>query len=416
LPTWNVSGAWNAHEEEFWEPIKDKFSFFSLKASYSLTGDPGPTSVSNSLVQIESYNTYRPSASIQETGLKIKNLANSDLTYEKKHEINIGADMGFLKNRINFAIDWYKRNNYDLIGPTETAGWGGQITKYGNIATMKSHGVELTLTTKNIVTKDFSWTSNFIFSQAKNKVTELSSQKSVIDVVSGSGFALQGYPVRGLFSYKFLGLNEDGLPIILDQDGNATSDGNDIDFQSKNLDNLVYEGPTDPTITGSFGNVFAYKGFKLNVFMTYSFGNVIRLDNVFSNKYTDLVAMPKEFKNRWVNAGDEATTNVPVIVSARQSSTDRYLKTLYNAYNYSTARVAKGDFIRMKEISLTYDFPKKWIRSIGVNDLSLKLQATNLFLIYADDKLNGQDPEFARSGGVSAPVPHQFTLTLKLGI
>jgi hypothetical protein len=126
--------------------------------------------------------------------------------------------------------------------------------------------------------------------------------------------------------------------------------------------------------------------------------------------------MPKEFKNRWVNAGDEATTNVPVIVSARQSSTDRYLKTLYNAYNYSTARVAKGDFIRMKEISLTYDFPKKWIRSIGVNDLSLKLQATNLFLIYADDKLNGQDPEFARSGGVSAPVPHQFTLTLKLGI
>jgi TonB-linked SusC/RagA family outer membrane protein len=416
LPTWNVSGAWNAHEEEFWEPIKDKFSFFSLKASYSLTGDPGPSSVSNSLVQITSYNTYRPAAGIQETGLQIENLANSDLTYEKKHEINIGADMGFIDNRINLAVDWYKRNNYDLIGPTQTAGVGGQTTKYGNIATMKSHGLELSLTTKNIVTKNFSWTSNFIFSKAKNKVTSLDAQSKIISLVSGTGFALEGYPVRGLFSYKFLGLNEDGLPIILNQDGEATTDGSTIDFQSKDVDNLVYEGPTDPTITGSFGNIFSYKGFKLNLFITYSFGNVLRLDPVFSSDYSDLTAMPKEFKNRWITSGDEATTNVPVIVSARQYNSDGYLQTLYNAYNYSTARVAKGDFIRMKEISLTYDFPKKWIRSIGVNDLSLKLQATNLFLIYADDKLNGQDPEFFRTGGVSAPVPHQFTLTLKLGI
>lgn len=416
LPTWNISGAWNAHEEKFWEPIKDWFSFFSLKASYSLTGDPGPSSVSNSLVQIESYNTYRPTTSIQETGLKIKNLANSDLTYEKKHEFNIGADMGFINNRINLTVDWYKRNNYDLIGPTQTPGVGGQTIKYGNIATMKSHGLELSLTTKNIVTKDFTWTSNFIFSKAKNKVTSLDAQSRVIDLVSGSGFALEGYPVRGLFSYKFMGLNEDGLPIILDQDGNVTSNGEDIYFQSKTIDNLVYEGPTDPTITGSFGNVFGYKGFKLNVFITYSFGNVVRLDNVFSSKYTDLTAMPKEFKNRWVTSGDEATTSVPTIVSSRQYNSDRYLKTLYNAYNYSTARVAKGDFIRMKEISLSYDFPKKWIRSIGVSDLGLKLQATNLFLIYADDKLNGQDPEFFRTGGVSAPVPKQFTLTLKLGI
>ena len=99
-----------------------------------------------------------------------------------------------------------------------------------------------------------------------------------------------------------------------------------------------------------------------------------------------------------------------------QVTRDNYLKTLYNAYNYSTARVAKGDFIRMKEISLSYDFPKSWLEPLKLSDLSLKLQATNLFLIYADDKLNGQDPEFFRSGGVAAPMPKQFTLTLRLGI
>ena len=151
-------------------------------------------------------------------------------------------------------------------------------------------------------------------------------------------------------------------------------------------------------------------------FRTYSFGNVVRLDPVFSNKYSDLDAMPKEFKNRWTVTGDENRTNVPVIADRRMNQQDQYLSRAYNAYNYSTARIAKGDFIRMKEISLYYDFPKSWISHLKLSDLSLKLQATNLFLIYSDDKLNGQDPEFFNTGGVAAPVPKQFTLTLRMGI
>ena len=95
---------------------------------------------------------------------------------------------------------------------------------------------------------------------------------------------------------------------------------------------------------------------------------------------------------------------------------DSQLNRAYNAYNYSTERIAKGDFIRMKEVSLNYDFPKSLASRMKLSNLSLKLQATNLFLIYADKKLNGQDPEFFNTGGVAAPVPKQFTLTLRLGI
>lgn len=95
---------------------------------------------------------------------------------------------------------------------------------------------------------------------------------------------------------------------------------------------------------------------------------------------------------------------------------NRNLSVAYNSYNYSTARIAKGDFIRMKEISLTYDFPKDMISKWNLANLSLKLQATNLFLLYADKKLNGQDPEFFNTGGVAAPVPKQFTLTLRIGL
>jgi hypothetical protein len=160
--------------------------------------------------------------------------------------------------------------------------------------------------------------------------------------------------------------------------------------------------------------MFKWKGFTLNIFMTYSFGNVVRLDPVFAGRYTDLTSMTKEFNNRWMVPGDELKTNVPVILSYRQYNENSQLRYGYNAYNYSDVRIAKGDFIRMKEISLSYDFPKAWIKPL--NNLSLKLQATNLFLIYADKKLNGQDPEFFRSGGVSAPVPKQFTATLKVGL
>ena len=376
LPTWNVSGAWNAHEEPwFRKTFKNALTTATLKASYSLTAESGPSWVTNSLPVIRSYNPWRPSAGLRESGLQESDRANGELTFEKKHEFNLGVQLGFLNNRINFEFDWYKRNNYDLIGIVNTQ-MGGQ--KYGNVASMKSRGVEISLSTTNIKTQDFSWTTNFIYSHTHNEVTELENVQRVIDLVSGSGFALEGYPVRSLFSIPFKGLNNEGLPTFLDQDGNITTTG--IYFQTRDKDQLgflEYSGSVDPTDVGSFGNLFKWKGFALNVFITYSFGNVVRLDPVFKNEYNDLNSMPKEFANRWMVPGDENITTIPVIASQRQNRNDSDLSYAYNAYNYSTERIAKGDFIRMKEISLQYDFPKKWITKLKLNNLSLKLQPTS---------------------------------------
>ncbi len=414
LPTWNISGAWNAHEEEWFSPVKDILSHATVKASYSLTAESGPSWVTNSLIVINSYNPWRPFAGVRESGLEVKDPANGELTYEKKHELNLGTQLGFLDNRINLEFDWYKRDNYDLIGIVNTQRLG---EKYGNVASMKSNGVEISLNTINIRNKDFSWSTSFIYSHAKNEVTELENNQRVIDLVKGNGFALPGYPVRSLFSIPFKGLNEEGLPTFLDQDGNVTTTG--IYFQESDkdkLDFLKYSGSVDPTETGSLGNIFKYKNWTLNVFITYSFGNVVRLDPVFKNEYNDLNSMPKEFANRWMVPGDEKKTTIPVIASSRQNKNDSDLSYAYNAYNYSTERIAKGDFIRMKEISLGYDFSKKLANAMKVNNLSVKLQATNLFLLYADKKLNGQDPEFFNTGGVAVPMPKQFTFTLKVGL
>lgn len=417
LPTWNISGAWNAHEEEFFEALKPTVSNLTLKASYSLTADRGPASVTNSLVDIRSATPWRPFAGVKESALEINSLENSELTYEKKQEFNIGAEIGFLNNRLNTTLDYYTRDNYDLIGPITTQGIGGEVIKYGNVASMKSSGFELSIQSKNIQTDDFSWTTNFVYSKAKNEVTELESRSRVIDLVTGSGFAREGYNVRSIFSIPFKGLNAEGLPTFLDQNGNVTV--SDLYFQERNnVDFLEYSGTADPTDFGSLGNTFTYKGFTLNVFMTYSFGNVVRLSPVFSNTYSDLVALPRELKNRWVAPGDEEKTNVPAIATVNQyQRIGGYdLATAYNAYNYSSARIAKGDFIRMKELALSYELPKSLTKKWGLNNVGLKLQATNLFLLYADDKLNGQDPEFFNSGGVAVPVPKQFTFTLRVGL
>ena len=179
---------------------------------------------------------------------------------------------------------------------------------------------------------------------------------------------------------------------------------------------MKYEGPTDPTITGGFGNTLTWKNFRLNVFITYSFGNKVRLNPIFSNEYDDLTAMPKEFKNRWTMPGDENFTNIPVIASRRQDKNNDHLDYAYNAYNYSTERIADGGFIRMKEISVSYELPQSFIKKLKLTNASVKLQATNLFLIYSDKKLNGQDPEFFNSGGVATPIPKQFTFTLRFSL
>ena len=416
LPTWNIGGRWNVNEERFFDHFPDAFSHLTMRASYSLTGAPVPPFVTNSYVVIGSNVPWRPFANLREPALFISALENEELTYEKKHELNIGLDAGFVENRINVGVDVFWRNNFDLIGMVHTQGVGGFITKFANVADMQSRGFELSLSTINIRNRerDFSWNTNFTFGLSRTKVTRLDARTNAINLVTGTGFTQEGFPARSLFSFQFQGLDNNGIPTFLREDGSISSfEDPRINFQ--NRDNLAeylrFEGPTDPPITGGFGNMFRYRRFTLNVFLTYSFGNVVRLDPVFRESYNDLTAHTREFRNRWMLPGDENYTNIPVILSARSVQTNPNLRQSYNAFNFSDARIARGDFIRLTDVSLAYQIPTDNIEAI--QNLSVTLQGTNLLLLYADRRLNGQDPEFFRAGGVATPMPRQFTLTLR---
>ncbi|RAJ85384.1 TonB-linked SusC/RagA family outer membrane protein [Chitinophaga dinghuensis] len=408
LPTWTLSAAWNLDQEEFLKYL-DHLSFLKLRASYGLTASIG--SATNSSVVFQNNSAVRPRLSEVEPRIEIDHLENAELTWEKQYEANVGIDAGFWGDKLSVSADLYQRNGFDLISALRTSGIGGEGTKQANYADMKSYGAEITIGGRIIKTKTFNWSTNLTFGFNKNKITNMKSKPRIYDLIVPEGGAMEGHAVRGLYSINFQGLDSIGKPKFIDENGKLA---NGVYVQSTNKDYLIYEGSVDPTITGGWNNTFNYKNFTLNFFFSYQAGNKIRLNNAFALNYSDADAMPKEFLDRWTLPMDEKATNVPSIADylTRNKVGSVYPWTVYN---YTSGRVADGSFVRLKQLSLAYNLPTSIAKLIRANNVAVKLQGNNLWLVYADKKLKGQDPEFFTSGGVALPVPRQFTFTLKVG-
>jgi TonB-linked SusC/RagA family outer membrane protein len=408
LPTYTVAGSWNFDREEFIKRFK-WLSMGRLRASYGLSADTGPAT--NSAVLFQSIITKRPYLDEKESAIQLTSLENTELTWEKLYSGNVGLDLGFLANRINLSVDGYIRNSFDLIDEIKTSGIGGQIFKVANYADMQSYGVDFSLDGVLFKNKDWDFRSRITVGYARTQITNVDNNPGIFDLVKAEGANVKGRPVRSLFSIKYNSLNpETGVPIFLNENGEVSSD---VYLQDQNVSYLQYEGPVDPPITGGFNNTLTYKDLSLNVFLTYQAGNKIRLNPLYKSTFSDLDAMPLEFLDRWVMSGDQALTNVPAISDQLEL---QYLAGTYpyNIYNYSTERVAKGDFIRLKSVSLAYKVPLVIASKYGFKGASIQLSSINPWLIYADKKLKGQDPEFFNSGGVAQPIQKQFTVALKL--
>ena len=417
MPTWNIGGTWDVSQEKFFEHLKP-LSHLSFNASFGVTA-VAPY-MTNSLAQLYYQLAWRNSPN-REPSIYRSNLANNDLTYEKNQELNLGTQFGLFNSRLNVSLTWFQRRSYDLIGNVTTQGVGGSITKSGNIAELKSRGLEIGLETTNIKTADFTWKTSFVHSYNTNEITKLNTAPTIGDMVGYTGtggFSREGYPLSSLFSVPFNGLDSEGLPTFLDQDGKPTRFN--IDMKDRRVDFLKYSGTLIPTDRGSLGNTFTYKGISVGVVFTYAYGNVVRLKgirDIYSGTYADATSIPNEVNDRWQFAGDENKTNIPVLFSGYQQYKYGYnslMDRAYRSYDYSDVRVAKGDNIRLKEISIGYTFDKDFLRETRIRQLSVKLQATNVALLYADRKLNGDDPDYLIS---NTPVaPKRLIFTLRVGL
>jgi hypothetical protein len=409
LPTWNVSGAWNIDKESFadyrW------LDYLKLRATYGLSANLGPNT--SSLLNLRSDVTLRPSD--VETFLYIQDLENSNLTWEKLKEFNIGFDFGILENKISGTVDAYKRNSFDLIGLFQTSGVGGNAFKNGNYADMRSEGLEFAINTMNLRWNDLTWLTSFNVGYSKDRITRLEFNPRIGDAIRQGGAAVLGGPRRGLFSTRFLGLDSRGIPTFNDGTGEV-SYNYDLQDRENLREILKYEGPAEPRGAGGLTNTFNYKNFSLNIFLSFKFDYKIRLDDAYNPLYTDFSSLTKNFINRWVVPGDEDITDVPVVLPI-----DNYvinnpdLLSAYDLYNKSTARVADGTYVRLKTVRLSYTFPGSWIRKIRATNAQISVEGQNLSLLYADKKLNGQDPEFFSSGGVALPQPKLITTAITIG-
>ena len=415
LPTWNVSGRWNASNEKFLED-NSTISNLAFRLSYGLIAGLG--SASNALAIFKNEVANRYNLNDRENTIYIEALQNSELTWEKVYEANIGIELGLFKNRVNLSLDLYQKNSKDLIDYVRTSGVGGQLVKLANNASMVTKGIELALDTKNIKTDYFSWNTGINFAYFNQEITSLTYRPNVYNLVREVGGNVVGGARNTLYSYDFKGLNDKGLPVFNLLDG--STDYSKIDFQSMDniLSYLKKEGPVEPNVTAGLSNTFKYKNWEFSCLITIAAGNKIRKPDQYDVDYNDLSVFPKEMKNRWIHPGNEYTTNIPGIADKRTVNEigRSTLRRVYNAYNYSTQRVVDGSFIRMKSMSLSYTFAKDVLDALHINNLTLRLQATNPFLIYAHKDLNGQDPEFFRTGGVAYPVNAQYTFTINLGI
>ncbi len=422
LPTWNISAKWNLFREDFW-PKNNILTSALLRGSYGLTANIG--NATNSAAVFYNRIARRPFLNDQEPLTYISSLANSQLTWEKSKDLDIGIELGFWRNRMNITVDYYNREIRDLIGAIETSGIGGQYTKYGNYATMHGHGVEFSIDGSIFKNKNFSWISRFNFAFNKNKITRLDVDPDIWRAVSANGAPIMGHPQRGLFAIQFAGLDHYfGYPTYI---GIKTDKADRpvttyINLQSDKIDNLTYMGPVDPITTGGFYNRINFKGFSLSGLLKFSYGNVIRLPATIKADYSDMQSMTKDMLNRWVMPGDENKTSIPALMDdvsklhiVDEAGGQVDAKYPYNLYNYSTERVVDGDYIKLVNLSLGYNFPQRWYSKLGMTHASIHITANNLWVIYADERLNGQDPEFFASGGVALPSAKRITLSLKIG-
>lgn len=412
LPTWSFGGAWNIDQENFMQNVHF-VDYLKLRASYGLTASLGPAT--NTGVVLRSLTTNRTFPSERESVIQLANLENSDLTWEKNYQANIGLDARLFNGRMNMSLDVYQRNSFDLISIIKTGGIGGEPLKAANYADMEAQGAEALIGGSIFKSRDWEWRTNITFGYNTTRITNAKNEPIIFDLVKAEGGNTEGYPVNSLFSIKYTGLDHlTGVPTFINEKGETSTN---VYLQDQRIDNLVFEGPIDPRYTGGFSNTFSYKALSLNIFLTYQAGNKIRLYPAFKRDYSDFDALPKEFNDRWLQPGDELITNVPSILDAYQrflvGGTGAYP---YNNYNYSSARVADGSFVRLKTVSLTYNIAAETLGNSPFKTLSFTALAANPWLIYSDPKLKGQDPEFFNAGGVAQPIQKQFTLSVRAGL
>ncbi len=390
---WSVSGAWRLTQENFMDDLTF-MDDLKIRASYGTSGTlPGG--------YYDHLALYSYSGSYDAAGAAVEDqISSPNLTWEKNKNFNIGFEFGVLKH-IRGSFEYFQRHTSDLLMNLPLAPTIGAGSTMVNIGEMENKGIEFELRTDNITKKDFKWTSTFLFTSVHNEIVKLNNGE---DIISSRYIRREGEPYYTFYMPIWAGVDPaDGTPMwyLLDENGNATDE---VTHNYREAENTV-AGSAEPDFYGSIGNNISYKGFNLSFLFNFSVGGKIWYNSGYkswndgrSPKYV----VPEAQLDRWQNPGDIA----------------EHPQRIWNGNNgsdiYSTRFLFDNDYIRLKDITLSYNIPASFLKKIDINNANVYIQGRNLLTFASQDIV---DPEHGGASGYAYfEMPPVKTITFGVEI
>lgn len=441
----SVAGAWRFSNEEFVRKVAGKWlSNGKLRLGWGQTGNSniGSGKWSSDMTSIGTGlgTSYRP--------LRIANL---NVHWEKQEQTNIGLDLGLFHDKLGITVDVYKKVSKDMLMPMQLPSYMGTsgntssalAAPFGNFGSIENKGLELTINAHPITTKNFSWDSEFEISWNKNKLTKLSGTSSAAilgvgqwnDVVSKSDvgqplFQFYGYVTDGVYtSYEDIenspkpvsyggsdGYNKYNTVWVGDVKYKDISGPDGVPDGKIDENDRTYIGNPMPKYTFGWTNTFRYKDFDLSIFINGSVGNKVynyirmKLDamksvwqnqssTVLDRSHITAINPNKDYSNgykghnanvvyNWYDDIDNVQVTNPTSIPAAHLNDPNENTRVSDRY------IENGSYLRVKNITLGYTFPKQWIKHIGLENLRLSCNIQNLWTITG---YKGYDPEIGAS-------------------
>lgn len=418
---------WNLSKERFMRAVP-QIDNLSLRLSAGRTGN-------DAIAAYRSLGVYASSTSgavfegTQSAGFYPSRVENPNLTWEKTTLFNAGLDLSLFKERINLTLEAYSSYTTDLLLTLKTIQSTGFSDRYTNLGRTSNRGIELTLGTKNIVTRNWGWSTEFTLSHNSQKVEDIGHEEYV-SVMEGSGFMIYGYksgfPLNALWGFQYEGVFHNVEEVMKNQithsyvGQTALSSDNpnyyvmlgrakyaDVNHDGNlSTDDLRYLGSADPVLYGGLQNTFNYKKLKLGVYLAYSLGGKIYNWSEFTMSGGYYTNQYRYMTDAW-HPVRNPESNYP-----RAGIGERHVP--------SSLQVHDASYLRLKTVSLayTFDFTKK--RESFMRSLTVGVTGENLFLLTS---YNGFDPDVSTSSETSTirradigayPKARTFVLNLQM--
>lgn len=418
LPLYSVSGLWRLSNEPFMQGTRKWMDNLAFRVSYGIQGNIDKNT-SPFLLGKYIVDNILPGGS--EHMIDINSAPNKKLRWEKTQSVNIGLDFSVLNQALNLSVDYYYRKGTDLIGkqmlPLET----GFVSTNINWASMVNKGVEISLSTRNVATKNFSWYTNLNFAYNNNKVLREAIPEA--QTIPGR----EGYPVDAIFAIKTAGLDEEGYPLFYDKEGKKVTlkelyrlqDPFGLGFTvnsdvtpAEERSFYSYIGSQDTPYTGGLINTFSYKNWELTANLSFNLGGYVRTTPSYNFINFDRGQnVNSDILDRWTPENTDG--RLPALITSEKRADEYYwYDQKSEIYKNLDIWVKKLNYFRLQNLRLGYRLPEKMTKSLGMGSASVAIEGRNL-LVFGSSYKNFLDPE-SMYNPYAPPIPKSITFSLNL--